>query len=159
MTDSAAQSVEQAAATQAIIVDEVFPHAPAVIWKTLTTGELIGRWLMQPTGFAAIKGTRFTYHTKAAGAWDGVIHCQVLEVVAQERLVYSWQGGHEGNVGYGAPLETIVTWTLTKVADGTRLRLVHAGFRLPADASAYQTMSGGWVKVFRNIDAVSGDGS
>jgi uncharacterized protein YndB with AHSA1/START domain len=159
MTDSAAQSVEQAAATQAIIVDEVFPHAPAVIWKTLTTGELIGRWLMQPTGFAAIKGTRFTYHTKAAGAWDGVIHCQVLEVVAQERLVYSWQGGHADNVGYGAPLETTVTWTLAKVADGTRLRLVHAGFHLPVNASAYQTMSGGWVKVFRNIDAVSGDGS
>jgi len=28
--------------TQAIAVDEVFPHAPAVIWKALTSGELIG---------------------------------------------------------------------------------------------------------------------
>lgn len=159
MTDSALQSAQQESATQEIIVDEIFPHAPAVIWKTLTTGELIGRWLMQPTGFAAVKGTRFTYQTKAAGGWDGVIHCQVLEVVAQQRLVYSWQGGHAGNVGYGAPLETTVTWTLTKVAGGTRLRLVHAGFRLPVNESAYKTMSGGWIKVFRNIDAVSGEGS
>ena len=32
--------------TQDIVVDEVFPHAPETIWKTLTTGELIGRWIM-----------------------------------------------------------------------------------------------------------------
>jgi len=35
--------------TQDIVVDEVFPHAPETIWKTLTTGELIARWLMMPT--------------------------------------------------------------------------------------------------------------
>ena len=34
-----------------IVVDEVFPHAPGVVWKTLTTPELMGRWLMAPTGF------------------------------------------------------------------------------------------------------------
>jgi uncharacterized protein YndB with AHSA1/START domain len=59
---------------QQIEVDEVFPHAPETIWRTLTTGELIGRWLMAPTGFAPIKGTRFTFRTRPAGAWDGVIH-------------------------------------------------------------------------------------
>jgi uncharacterized protein YndB with AHSA1/START domain len=37
--------------TQDIVVEEVHPHAPEAIWKTLTTGELIGRWLMKPTGF------------------------------------------------------------------------------------------------------------
>jgi hypothetical protein len=35
--------------TQDIIVDEVFPHAPETIWKTLTSGDLIGRWMMSPT--------------------------------------------------------------------------------------------------------------
>lgn len=30
-------------ATQEIVVDEVFPHAPETIWKTLTSGELMGR--------------------------------------------------------------------------------------------------------------------
>ena len=38
-----------------IVVDEVFPHAPEAIWKALTTAELIGRWLMKPTGFEAVK--------------------------------------------------------------------------------------------------------
>jgi uncharacterized protein YndB with AHSA1/START domain len=31
-------------ATQDIVVEDVFPHAPETVWKTLTTGELIGRW-------------------------------------------------------------------------------------------------------------------
>ncbi len=157
MNDIALKSNIQESATQEIVVDEVFPHAPETIWKTLTTGELIGRWLMQPTGFAPVKGKHFTYQTTPAGTWDGVIHCQVLEVVPHERLVYAWKGGHEGNVGYGSRLETTVNWTLTKVAGGTRLRLVHAGFRLPTNESAYKTMSGGWTKVFQKIDAISGE--
>src|SRR5580704_4804516 len=41
---------------QEIEVDEVFPHTPEKIWKTLTTGDLIGRWLMPTTGFDAVKG-------------------------------------------------------------------------------------------------------
>jgi hypothetical protein len=28
-----------------------------------------------------------------------LIHCQVLEVAPNERFVYAWKGGHEGNVG------------------------------------------------------------
>jgi uncharacterized protein YndB with AHSA1/START domain len=138
-----------------IVVDEVFPHAPEVVWKTLTTAELMGRWLrMTPTGFAPEAGRRFTYQTTPAGEWDGVIHCEVLEVAPGERLVYAWDGGHEANVGYGARLETIVTWTLTKVANGTRLRLVHSGFVLPRNSTAFENMSKGWMDVARRIEAV-----
>jgi hypothetical protein len=46
-----------------IVVDEVLPHTPDQVWKTLTTPELMGRWLMTPTGFAPKKGTHFTYRT------------------------------------------------------------------------------------------------
>jgi uncharacterized protein YndB with AHSA1/START domain len=143
--------------TQEIVVDEVFPHAPEAIWKALTTGELIGRWLMKPTGFAPVKGTRFNFQTTPGGAWDGVIHCQVLEAIAHERLVYAWKGGHAANVGYGAPLDTVVTWTLSRVAGGTRLRLVHSGFVAPANDSALKTMSGGWPKVVQQLGTVAGE--
>ena len=80
---------------QDIVVDEVFPHAPETIWKALTTGALISRWLMAPTGFEAVVGNRFTYQTTCGGAWDGVIHCEVLEIIPNKRLSYSWKGGHE----------------------------------------------------------------
>lgn len=143
---------------QDIAVDEVFPHAPEVVWKTLTTPELMGRWLsMQPTGFQPTKGKRFTYQTTPAGEWDGVIQCEVLEVIANERLVYTWKGGHEANVGYGSRLETVVTWTLSKVENGTRLHLVHSGFVRPKNDTAFKNMSVGWTKVVENIDAIAAE--
>ena len=144
-------------ATQEIIVDEVFPHAPDKLWQTLTDGELMGRWLMQPSGFAAVKGTLFTFQTTPGGAWDGVIHCQVLEVVTNKRLVYSWQGGHPDNVGYGAPLNSLVTWTLSKAEHGTRLRLVHAGFVTPRNDGAHKAMGEGWKKVVAKLGTLSGE--
>lgn len=136
---------------QEIVVDEVFPHSPETIWTVLTTGELIGRWMMQPTGFEPVEGSRFTFQTKAAGAWDGVIHCEVLEVMPNERFAYAWKGGHEGNVGYGSQLDTVVTWVLSRVEGGTRLRLVHSGFVLPRNDTAFQNMGEGWKKVVKNI--------
>jgi len=141
--------------TQDIVVDEVFPHTPETIWKTLTTADLMGRWLMMPAGFEPVEGKRFTYQTKPAGAWDGTIHCQVLEVKPNERFSYAWKGGHEGNVGYGAPLDTVVTFTLSRVENGTRLRLVHSGFVLPKNGVAFTNMSAGWKTVVPNIGAIS----
>ena len=145
-------------ATQDIVVDDVFPHAPETIWKTLTTGELIGRWLlMKPTGFEPVKGACFTFQTTPAGAWDGVIHCEVFEVTRNELLSYSWQSGVDGNAQYGSRLDTIVTLTLTKVDGGTRLGLVHSGFVTPKNDSAFRNMSGGWTKVVGRIGALSGE--
>jgi uncharacterized protein YndB with AHSA1/START domain len=145
------------AATQQIVVEEVFPHTPEAIWRVLTTGELIGRWFMSPTGFEPILGKQFTFKTKPAGEWDGTIECQVLDVVANERLAYSWKGGHEDNLGYGSRLETMVTWTLSKVQQGTRLRLAHSGFVTPKNESAYKTMSGGWPKVVHALGEIAGE--
>jgi uncharacterized protein YndB with AHSA1/START domain len=153
MTDAATM-----ADSQEIVVDEMFPHTPEVVWKTLTTPELMGRWLkMTQSGFKAAKGTRFTYQTSPAGEWDGVIHCQVLEVIPNERLVYEWRGGHDANAEYGSRLETVVTWTLTKVGGGTRVRLVHSGFRTPKNDFAFRRMGQGWPRVFKMIDAIAAE--
>ena len=151
MNDAASKSD-----TQDIVVDEVLPHAPETIWKTLTTGELIDRWLMKSTRFEPVEGTRFTLQTTPAGAWDGVIHCEVLELMRNERLSYSWRGGHDGNAQYGSRLDTVVTWTLVKVDRGTRLRVVHSGFVLPTNATAFRNLSEGWKKVVGKIGAISG---
>lgn len=141
--------------THDIVVDEVMPHAPETIWKTLTTGALVTRWMMAPKGFEPVQGNRFTYQTTPAGAWDGVIHCQVLEVIPNERFSYSWKGGHAGNAGYGSLLDTIVTWTLARVADGTRVRLVHSGFVRPRNDTAFQNMSAGWKKIIPRLGAIT----
>ncbi|RXT55144.1 ATPase [Bosea sp. Tri-44] len=145
-------------ATQAIVVDEILPHAPETIWTALTSSKLIARWIMEPSGFAPIEGTRFTFRTTPAGAWDGTIHCRVLDVVLNERLAYSWKGGDDGNAGYGSRLDTVVTWTLSRETNGTRVRLVHSGFELPRNEAAFTNMGRGWKTILPRLGDVAGEG-
>jgi uncharacterized protein YndB with AHSA1/START domain len=140
-----------------IVVEEVFPHAPETIWQVLTNGALMARWIKEPSGFEPVVGNRFTFQTTPAGSWDGTINCEVLEVVPHERFVYAWRGGHAGNVGYGSALDTRVTFTLTPVPGGTRLSLVHSGFELPRNETAYTNMSGGWPTVIHNLGTLAGE--
>lgn len=144
-------------ATREIIVDEVFPHSAETLWHALTSGELMARWLMKPAGFEAVVGTPFTFQTTPAGEWDGTIECRVLEVEPGSRLAWSWKGGHDGNVGYGSRLDTVVTFTLTPEPAGTRLRLVHSGFVLPRNETAFEKMSAGWRSVVQTIGQVAAE--
>ena len=139
-----------------IVVEDDLPHAREIIWKTLTDGTLISRWLM-PNDFEPIVGKRFTFKTKPMGNWDGVVRCQVLEIKSCERLVYSWKGGSEDNQQYGSSLDSVVTWTLTAVATGTRLRMVHSGFRSPENDFAFDAMSGGWARIVPAISRLAGE--
>ena len=137
-----------------ITVEAVLPHAPEVIWKTLTTAELIGRWLM-PNDFEAVVGKKFNFKAKPMGDWDGVVYCEVLEIIENRRLVYSWKGGSSENAKYGSELDTTVTWTLVPVEAGTRLKMVHAGFKLPGNKFAFDAMSPGWGHVLQAIERVA----
>jgi uncharacterized protein YndB with AHSA1/START domain len=81
----------------------------------------------------------------------------VLEAMPNQRLVYAWKSGHEGNVGYGSRLDTVVTFTLSRVGNGTRLRLVHSGFVLPRNDGAFRSMGEGWKKVVPAIGDIAGE--
>ena len=142
-------------ATQEIALDELFQHAPQVLWKVLTSGELMARWMMKPTGFAPVVGTKFTFQTTPAGNWDGTIHCEVLEVKENERFSYSWKGGDEGNVGYGSRLDTIVSWQLSVTEGGTRLQLVHSGFVVPKNETAYENLGKGWKVCLERVAGIA----
>ncbi|AKV03006.1 hypothetical protein AKJ09_09669 [Labilithrix luteola] len=99
-----------------------------------------------------VVGHHFTFRAKPMPGWDGIVHCEVLEVEPNAHLVYAWRGGAKD--GPGGALDTTVTWTLTRTgAGGTRLRLVHAGFT-PANAFAYENMGKGWRgKIAERIEA------
>jgi uncharacterized protein YndB with AHSA1/START domain len=88
MTNPARSPIEGAnkPAMRDIVVEDVLPHPPERVWKALTTAELIGRWLM-PNDFEPVVGKRFTFTTRPIGDWDGIVQCEVLEVVPQRRLV------------------------------------------------------------------------
>ncbi|HVE53131.1 MAG TPA: SRPBCC domain-containing protein [Ramlibacter sp.] len=132
------------------------PCPPRAVWKTLTTPELIGQWISMPlAGFEPARGKRFTFQTTPAGAWDGLIRCQIVDLREGERLSYTWESGDEANVGYGSRLDTLVSWDLRRTPQGTQLGLTHSGFVMPKNESSYAALGGGWKKVIERIGEVA----
>jgi uncharacterized protein YndB with AHSA1/START domain len=152
-------AISTQSAVQDIVIDDVFPHAPATVWKALTDGELIARWLMTPQGFEPVKGNHFTFQTPPSDEWDGVIRCEVLEVETNKRFVYAWRTGNDRPEGYVGRLDTVVSWTLSPVDQGTRVRLVHSGFDTEKYGQVFNNISEGWPKVIaKMLDLLAEDG-
>jgi uncharacterized protein YndB with AHSA1/START domain len=125
-------------AAKSICVEYDLHHPPARVWRALTDPELLRKWLMA-NDIRPEVGHLFTFQAPPMPGWDGIVRCEVLEVVPEKLLRYSWRGGAENAV-----LDSVVTWTLSATASGgTRLSLEHAGF-LPVNAFAYEAMGRGW---------------
>jgi uncharacterized protein YndB with AHSA1/START domain len=131
-----------AKATQSIVVEYDLPYPPEKVWRALTEPQLLAAWLM-PNDIKPQVGHRFTFKTAPVPGWDGTVHCEVLVVEPHRRLRYSWRGGSDRLKEYGAPLDTVATWTLTpSPTGGTHLRLEHNGF--PLESFAFTKMNEGW---------------
>lgn len=114
-----------------IEVDRTYPHPPELVWRALTTSELLAQWLM-PNDFEPRVGHRFTFRTEPGPGFDGVVRCEVLELLppgAKEGsepgpgvLAMTWAGG---------PIDTVVRFQVVEVEGGTRLAVTQSGFRGP----------------------------
>jgi uncharacterized protein YndB with AHSA1/START domain len=136
MNDSAAEA-------QTVVVEREFPHPAEKLWRALTQPHLIAEWLMK-NDFAAVPGHRFNL----SGDWGGVLDCEVLEVEPNETLSYTWNHTHP-DPAFG--LRSVVTFTLTPTAGGTRLRMEQRGFR-PEQKRASGGAKFGWSKFFDKLD-------
>jgi uncharacterized protein YndB with AHSA1/START domain len=141
----------------AITIEKVLPYTAEKIWRTLTSSDMVARWLM-PNDFAAIVGHRFNFRTKPMGDWDGVVDCEVLAADPPRLLRYSWKGGSDANPAYGSRLNSTVTWTLTAVEGGTHLKMVHDGFVFPGNRFAFDAMSPGWGGALDRIGELTAEG-
>lgn len=128
--------------SKTITVEYDLPYPPARVWRALTEPKLLEAWLMA-NDIAPVVGHRFTMQTRPMGTWDGVVQCEVLKVETAKRLVFSWKGGAKDNPGYGQPLDTVLTLTLTEKPGGTLLLLEHSGFT-DGNEFAFTAMSSGW---------------
>ena len=143
--------------TRAIAIEKVLPYPAEKIWRTLTSSEMIAKWLM-PNDFVAEVGHRFNFRTRPMGDWDGVVHCEVLAAEPPHLLRYSWKGGSDSNPAYGSRLNSTVTWTLTPVEGGTLLHMVHDGFVFPSNRMAHDAMSPGWGRALDRIGELTAEG-
>jgi uncharacterized protein YndB with AHSA1/START domain len=137
-------------ATRSFVLDREMPCSPASIWRALTVPALVEQWLMK-NDFAPVAGHRFTFRATPMPHWNGVTDCEVVAVDPPARLAYSWSAsGEEAATG----IKTIVTWSLTPVGSGTRVRLEQSGFR-SEDERGYQGAAYGWPKFLEGLERVA----
>ena len=94
-------------------------HAPEKVWRALTDPVLLAEWLLPVVGLALEPGAAFTFQTQPYPGWNGRVDCRMLEIEPYRTLRYTW------SVPF---LDTVVTFTLTPTASGTRLSVVQTGF-------------------------------
>ena len=112
-------------------------HPPEKVWRALTDPVLLADWLLPVVGLKLEPGAPFTFKTQPYPGWDGTVSCRMLEIEAHRKLSYTW----------GVPfLDTVVTFTLTPTAWGTRLSLVQSGFK-PDQKQAFGGARYGWRRM------------
>jgi uncharacterized protein YndB with AHSA1/START domain len=110
------------AQTDSIAFEIDLNHAPQKVWRALTDPALLADWLLPVVEGRLESGSAFKLQTQPYPGWDGTVNCRVLELEAQRRLSYAWVVGDMA-------IDTVVTFTLTPTASGTRLSLVQSGFK------------------------------
>jgi uncharacterized protein YndB with AHSA1/START domain len=134
-----------------VITNEwIYEQSPEEVWAYLTNADLIALWLM-PNNFKPVKGHVFQFTVSPIPSLnlDGVMHCEVLEIVPCKKLVYTWKAGPgDGSL----PLDTVVEWQLEPHGKGAKLIVTQSGFN-DATVSIFDAMSHGWnIQVQKMID-------
>jgi uncharacterized protein YndB with AHSA1/START domain len=117
--------------------EALYPYPADQVWTALTDPEAIADWLM-PNDFAPVVGHAFTFRTKPGPGFDGIVHCEVLEVEAPRRLAYSWKGGG---------IETVVTYQLAAEGGNTRMVMEHSGFAGLRGFFISRILGSGWKRI------------
>lgn len=103
-----------------ILLQRQYQAPIAQVWTALTDAHQLSQWLM-PCDIQPVVGHKFTFQTKPSPRFDGTVHCEVLEVIPEQLLVFSWSGGPLKN--------TKVSFRLTALAPNqTQLDFEHSGF-------------------------------
>jgi len=90
--------------SDAVVTETEFEEAPAQVWRALTEPALVDKWL--------------------GGGDLSPASREVVEAEPERRLKVVWRN---------AEVESDVAFDLTETKDGgTRLRVVHDGFRIPS---------------------------
>jgi uncharacterized protein YndB with AHSA1/START domain len=106
--------------TESISFEFDLHHSPEKVWRALTDPVLLTEWLLPVIELKLEPGAAFTFKTQPQPGWDGIVNCRFLEIEAHRKLSWRWIVGD---------IDTVVTFTLTPTASGTRLSLLHSGFR------------------------------
>lgn len=106
--------------TETLTFEFELEHPPEKVWRALTDPVLLAEWLLPVVDFRLESGAAFRFQAQPQPGWDGTVNCRCLEIEPLTKLSYAWVVGD---------MDTVVTFTLTPTEQGTRLTLVHTGFK------------------------------
>jgi uncharacterized protein YndB with AHSA1/START domain len=106
--------------TRSISFEFDMRHCPEKVWRALTDPILLAEWLLPVVDLELEPGAAFTFMAQQQPGWDGIVNCRFLEIEAHRKLSWAWVVGD---------IDTVVTFTLTPTASGTRLSIVQSGFK------------------------------
>lgn len=81
--------IPTSAERRSIVVDYRLSSAPTKFWRALMEPDLLASWLM-PNDIKPEVGHHFTLLTYPAPGFDGIVRCEVIEVIQPIQLVYIW---------------------------------------------------------------------
>jgi uncharacterized protein YndB with AHSA1/START domain len=122
--------------TEALSFEFDLHHSPEKVWRALTDPVLLTEWLLPVVELKLEPGAAFAFKTQPYPGWDGTVNCRMLAIEAHRKLSYTWVVGD-------MELDTVVTFTLTPTASGTRLSLMQSGFK-PSQKQNFGGARYGW---------------
>lgn len=125
--------------TESVSLEFDLDHLPEKVWRALTDPVLLTEWLLPVAGLKLEPGAGFTFKAQRQPGWDGIVNCRVLEIDVQRKIRWAWVVGD-------MDIDTVVTFTLTPTASGTRLSLVQSGFK-PDQKRNFAGARYGWKRM------------
>ena len=137
--------------TDAISFEIDLSHAPEKVWRAITDPVLLSEWLLPVVELELAPDAAFQFKTRPYPPWDGTVNCRILELEEPTRLSYAWVVG-------AMELDTVVTFSLTPIASGTRLSLVQSGFK-PSQKQNFGGARYGWKLMTQKLVDLLAKGS
>ena len=114
-----------------------YPYPRERVWVALTDPVAMADWLM-PNDFKAELGHEFTFRTRPAPGFDGIVRCEVIEIWRPRMLAFRWEGGG---------IDTIVRFELLSEDESSRLVMEQSGFTGLRGWIISRLLRGGWKRM------------
>ena len=134
------------AQTESIAFEFDLQHSPEKVWRALTDPVLLAEWLLPVIDLELEPGAAFTFKTQPIAV--GMASCTAGSPTSKRT-------GSSATTGASATWLTVVTFTLTPTASGTRLSLVHSGFK-PDQKQNFGGARYGWKMMGGKLDDLLG---
>lgn len=140
------------------IEKSVVLRAPrARVWKAIADQGEFGEWfgVKFPAGVFG-PGEKVSGKLAVPGYDHLTLEVEIVEVEPERKLSYRWHPyAIDPNVDYSSEPQTLVTFTLEEIAEGTRLTIVESGFEnipLHRRDEAKRMNDRGWAGQLTNVE-------